>query len=150
MNIVTPHHNPPTQSAKSDHASASGGSSIVQMRLGLEASTISIVISLMIVIAAGAVTLGLNLAEQQGLRREWQRDTQRLLSDQQEKHERMMADARERQERLSSDFRDLSVKYQLEERRKMDLEAYLMLHGWKRPADDTFGPTGNLQRMAKK
>lgn len=47
-------------------------------------------------------------------------------------------------------FRDMQTQEMLKERRLMDLEAYALLNGWKRPGDDTFGPTGNLQRMVPK
>ena len=52
------------QSAEADHAHAHNGSSVTQIRIGLEASTIAIVISLMLIIGTCGVVMGLNLAKQ--------------------------------------------------------------------------------------
>ena len=100
-----------------NHATAHDGGAIVQLRLGLETSTIAIVVSLVLIIGACGVVMGLNLAKQ-------------------------AQDDR--------DFRDLTTQYKLNERRLMDLEGYLIVNGLKKPGDDAWGPTGNLQRMKPK
>jgi signal transduction histidine kinase len=51
-------------SPHADHAHAHAGSSIVQIRLGLEAMTIAIVVSMLVVIGACALIMGLNLSKQ--------------------------------------------------------------------------------------
>lgn len=103
------------QSPSSQHASSTGP--IQQMRIDLGAATIAIVVSLMVIISACGVVMGLNLS---------------------------------RQQQLSDDFRIMERQEALKERRLMDMEAYSILNGWKRPGDDTFGPTGNVDRMAPK
>jgi hypothetical protein len=55
-----------------------------------------------------------------------------------------------RQAQLDDDFRYMERQEALKERRLMDMEAYALLNGWKRPGDDTFGPTGSVERMAPK
>lgn len=55
-----------------------------------------------------------------------------------------------KQAEQDSQFRDLQTQYKLVERRYMDMEAYAIVNGWKIPGDDSFGPTGNLQRMKPK
>ena len=55
-----------------------------------------------------------------------------------------------KQSRIDNDVQDMKLAWKLEERRKMDLEAYMMLQGWKIPSDDTHGPTGNFDRMKPK
>lgn len=54
----------------------------------------------------------------------------------------------QRLQQAQDDFRDMKTQYKLMERRYMDFEAYALLQGWKVPKDDSFGPTGNLERMA--
>lgn len=46
--------------------------------------------------------------------------------------------------------KDAKTQAWLAERRLMDMEAYALLNGWKIPSDDAHGPTGNLERMARK
>lgn len=93
------------------------GANYTNVRIGLEASTIAIVISLMLVIGACGVVMGLNLS---------------------------------RQKQLEQAFNYMERQEALKERRLMDMEAYSILNGWKRPGDDTFGPTGNVERMVPK
>jgi hypothetical protein len=90
---------------------------VTRVHIDLGATTIVIVISLMVIIGACGVVMGLNLAKQAEL------DRQFLYMERQEA---------------------------LKERRLMDMEAYALLNGWKRPGDDTFGPTGNVERMTPK
>ena len=52
-----------------------------------------------------------------------------------------------KQSQMDRDFRDMQTQDMLKERRLMDLEGYLIVNGLKRPGDDSFGPTGNLERM---
>lgn len=54
------------------------------------------------------------------------------------------------QRQLERQSFDTSTKYQLMERRYMDFEAYAILNGWKVQKDESFGPTGNIERMAPK
>jgi hypothetical protein len=98
-------------SVKLDNGSIHNGNKIV---IEAAAPTLVVIVSLMIVIATCGVVMGLNLAKQAEMDR---------------------------------DFRDAKTQEMLKERRLMDMEAYAMLNGWKRPGDDTFGPTGNMQRM---
>lgn len=53
----------------------------------------------------------------------------------------------QRLQQTQEDFRDMKSQYKLMERRYMDFEAYALLKGWKVPRDDSFGPTGNIDRM---
>jgi hypothetical protein len=55
------------QSPGSSHAQAHNGSAVVQVRLGLESSTIAIVTSLVLIIGACGAVMGLNLARQHSL-----------------------------------------------------------------------------------
>jgi hypothetical protein len=55
-----------------------------------------------------------------------------------------------RQQQLIQAFTYMERQEALKERRLMDMEAYALLNGWKRPGDDTFGPTGNVERMVPK
>jgi phosphoribosylformylglycinamidine (FGAM) synthase-like enzyme len=55
-----------------------------------------------------------------------------------------------KQSQMDRDFHDAQVQEKLTERRLIDIESYAMLNGWKVPADDAHGPTGNLQRMLPK
>jgi hypothetical protein len=105
-----------TQNNYDESVELSDGSISNSSRVSIElgSATIAIVVSLMLIIGTCGVIMGLNLAKQA---------------------------------QLDRDFRDATVASQLKERRLMDMEAYAMLNGWKRPGDDTFGPTGNLQRM---
>lgn len=102
------------ESVNQDNGSISNNAK-VSIELG--SATIAIVVSLMLVIGACGVVMGLNLS---------------------------------RQAQLSEDFRYMERQEALKERRLMDMEAYALLNGWKRPGDDTFGPTGNVERMAPK
>lgn len=103
------------QSPGSQHAKSSAP--IQQVRIDLGSATVAIVVSLMIVIGACGVVMGLNLS---------------------------------RQQQLVQAFTYMERQEALKERRLMDMEAYALLNGWKRPGDDTFGPTGNVERMQPK
>lgn len=104
-------------SPESQHGRAEYGGSVNNIRIGLEGATIIVVSILTVVIGACGVVMGLNLAKQ---------------------------------DQMDRDFRDLQTAYKLEERRKMDQEAYFELNGIKIPGDDIHGPTGNLERMKPK
>ena len=94
-----------------------GNSATSRVNIELGAATIAIVVSLMLVIGACGVVMGLNLS---------------------------------RQAQLTQAFQYMERQEALKERRLMDMEAYALLNGWKRPGDDTFGPTGNVERMVPK
>jgi hypothetical protein len=49
---------------------------------------------------------------------------------------------------MSARQHDTDTSAKLLERRYMDFSAYAMLNGWKVEGDGSFGPTGNLKRMA--
>lgn len=104
------------QSPGALHAHAIGAP-VQQVKIDLGPSTIAIVASMLVIIAACGVVMGLNLSKQDSLDR---------------------------------DFRYMERQEALKERRLMDMEAYALLNGWKRPGDDTFGPTGNVERMVPK
>ena len=97
------------QSASADHAHAHNGSSIVQVRMGLEASTIAIVVSLMLVIGACGVVIGVDVAERE-------RESIVILEA------KMQSEATERQAEL--------LKYYL-----LELDAKFIGAGLKKPED---------------
>lgn len=55
-----------------------------------------------------------------------------------------------KQSQMDQEFKDMKTQDWLKERRLMDREAYDIVNGLKLPGDDTFGPTGNIQRMKPK
>lgn len=55
-----------------------------------------------------------------------------------------------KQSQLDADFKDLKTQEWLKERRLMDAEAYMIANGIKVPKDESFGPTGNIERMKPK
>lgn len=103
------------QSPGSQHAKSNAP--IQQVRIDMGATTVAIVASLVIIIGACGVVMGLNLSRQQS---------------------------------LIQAFTYMERQEALKERRLMDMEAYALLNGWKRPGDDTFGPTGSVERMVPK
>lgn len=105
-----PVESPDNRQTASDHGH------ITNQTVNLGGPTLVVVAVLTAIIGACGVVMGLNLAKQS---------------------------------QMDRDFRDLGTKYALEERRKMDLEAYLEVNGFKVPGDDENGPTGNLRRMKK-
>jgi hypothetical protein len=52
-----------------------------------------------------------------------------------------------KQAEMDADYKTMKTQAWLVERRLMDDEAYRILNNQKVSGDDTFGPTGNLQRM---
>lgn len=104
----------PEDSAPSN---AQHGSSVNNIKIGLDGATLAIVVSLVIVIAACGLVMGLNLAKQS---------------------------------QMDQDFKDMKTQDWLKERRLMDREAYDIVNGLKKPGDDAWGPTGNIQRMTPK
>jgi hypothetical protein len=114
-----------------DSVEMSGGTnvrSVNSVRIGMEASTIAIVVSLLVIIFACGAVMGVNLSEQQALRREFAT----------------------RQQTISQDLKDQKTQIWLLERRLMDREALDIVNGTKLPSDDEHGATGNLQRMKPK
>lgn len=103
-----------TSQSSVDESVEGSGHQVTRVNVSLGSATIAIVISLMLVIAACGLVMGLNLAKQ---------------------------------EQLDRDFRLQERQDALKERRLMDMEAYLIVNGWKMPKDDAFGPTGNIERM---
>jgi hypothetical protein len=55
-----------------------------------------------------------------------------------------------KQAQMDQDFKDMKTQDWLKERRLMDREAYDIVNGLKKPGDDAWGPTGNVQRMKPK
>lgn len=107
----------PMHAEGSDTCSADRGSSVNNIRIELGGTTLAIVISLLVVIGACGLIMGLNLAKQA---------------------------------QMDQDFKDMKTQDWLKERRLMDREAYDIVNGLKKPGDDAWGPTGNLQRMKPK
>jgi hypothetical protein len=103
--------------AAASESSASHGSSVNRITINLGGSTLIVVIMLAGIIGACGIVMGLNLAKQ---------------------------------DQMDRDFRADKTQKALLERRDIDIETYLMLHGVKIPGDDTHGPTGNLERMKPK
>lgn len=61
----------PTHAENSDTNRAAGGSSVNNIRIGLEGMTLGIVLSLVLVIGACGLVMGLNIAEQRELERRY-------------------------------------------------------------------------------
>ncbi len=98
-------------------SAADRGSSVNTVRVDLGSQSLWVIAAFSVLIGTCGLVMGLNLAKQ---------------------------------DQLDRDFRDLTTAYKLEERRKMDLEAYFEVNGLKVPGDDSNGPTGNIQRMKPK
>jgi hypothetical protein len=104
--------------------SAENGSSANLITINLGGTTLVVVAVLVTIIGACGVVMGVDIAERSAMEREFQK--------------------------LTDSYKELKTQNWLLERRLMDREALDIIHGDKLPSDDSFGATGNLQRMKPK